>query len=47
MQEIYMGLTKLITNSAEFIWSYMLFILFAVGAWVDYKNRLYSIQTTV
>jgi len=38
MQEIYMGLIKIITNSAEFIWSYMLFILFAVGAWLTVKT---------
>lgn len=39
MEQFYLDLTHWVTQTADNIWSYMLFILFAAGAWLTYKTR--------
>ncbi|MCD6193110.1 MAG: sodium:alanine symporter family protein [Candidatus Aminicenantes bacterium] len=39
MEQFYIALTQWVTSTADHIWSYMLFVLFAVGAWMTIKTR--------
>ena len=39
MEQFYLALTHWVTTIADHIWSYMLFVLFAVGAWMTIKTR--------
>ncbi|RLE10903.1 MAG: sodium:alanine symporter family protein [Candidatus Aminicenantes bacterium] len=39
MEGFYVALTHWVTTIADNIWSYMLFVLFAVGAWLTIKTR--------
>ena len=39
MDQLYIDISQFIANTAEFIWSYMIYILFAVGAWLTIKTR--------
>lgn len=39
MEQFYLAITHWVTTIADHIWSYMLFVLFAVGAWMTIKTR--------
>ncbi len=40
MQEFYVNLSQWIDSTAQFIWSYMIYVLFAVGAWLTLRTGL-------
>jgi alanine or glycine:cation symporter, AGCS family len=40
MQEFYVNLSHWIDSTAQFIWSYMIYVLFAVGAWLTFRTGL-------
>lgn len=39
MDQLYATISQFIDQAATFIWSYMIYILFAVGAWLTIKTR--------